>query len=157
MPVDLDLTLARRVVADVCAAHHVTLVPPDHLDALYRGALVTVCASRYVEPFGGVAVESMLCGTPVLASPFGAYTETIQQGVSGWRCHTLGDYLAAIELAENQWLWRGCVHGCAKARYDMREIGARYEEVIEQLTDLRGAGWFSPRSPLRPSTERSGA
>ena len=45
MPVDLDLTLARRVVADVCAAHHVTLVPPDHLDALYRGALVGALAT----------------------------------------------------------------------------------------------------------------
>lgn len=45
MPVDLDLTLARRVVTDVCAAHHVAVVPPDHVETGYRAALVGAMAA----------------------------------------------------------------------------------------------------------------
>ncbi|MGH9162954.1 MAG: glycosyltransferase family 4 protein [Vicinamibacteraceae bacterium] len=49
-------------------------VSEDHLLALYRGASVLVCASRY-EGFGFPVLEAMACGVPVIAARAGALPE----------------------------------------------------------------------------------
>jgi glycosyltransferase involved in cell wall biosynthesis len=115
--------------------------------ALLGNALAVLMPTRYVEPFGGVAVEAQLCGTPVLGSTFGAFTETIEQGVTGFRCHTLGDWLAAIDAAPL--LDRTAIHAHARSRYSYAAVGPRYTAAFEQLHDLWGEGWYSPRSSIR--------
>lgn len=49
----------------------------------------------YVEPFGNMVIEANLCGTPVLTSDWGGFTETVIQGKTGFRCRDLGSFLAA--------------------------------------------------------------
>lgn len=46
---------------------------------------------QWDEPFGLVMIESMACGTPVLAMPGGAVQEVIADGVSGWVCRSTAD------------------------------------------------------------------
>jgi D-inositol-3-phosphate glycosyltransferase len=72
--------------------HHISFVGAvDHhsLPLYYNAADVCVVPSYY-ESFGMVAVESMACGTPVVASRVGGLTSTISDGVTGylipWRC-----------------------------------------------------------------------
>lgn len=64
-------------------------VPHDSLPAYYRAADVCVIPSYY-ESFGLVAIESMACGTPVVASRVGGLVSTVTDGVTGylipWRC-----------------------------------------------------------------------
>lgn len=64
-------------------------VAHDDLPAYYSAADVCVVPSYY-ESFGLVAVESMACGTPVVASRVGGLVSTVTDGVSGylipWRC-----------------------------------------------------------------------
>jgi glycosyltransferase involved in cell wall biosynthesis len=48
----------------------------------FRMALMTVCAAR-LEPFGLTSVESMGCGTPVVAINEGGFRESVVNGVTG--------------------------------------------------------------------------
>ena len=72
--------------------HHIAwvgAVPHEELPLYYNAADVCVVPSYY-ESFGLVAIESMACGTPVVASRVGGLTTTISDGETGylipWRC-----------------------------------------------------------------------
>ena len=51
--------------------------------ALLQNARVTLFPIEWEEPFGLVPIESMACGTPVLATRYGAVPEVIAHGVGG--------------------------------------------------------------------------
>jgi glycosyltransferase involved in cell wall biosynthesis len=64
-----DVRLRQRI-------HFTGFVPDDDLPALYSDALATIMPS-FSEGFGLPALESLSCGTPVLASDTGAVAEVI--------------------------------------------------------------------------------
>ena len=113
-------------------------------------------------PFGGAGVEGMLCGTPLIASDFGAFTETIQSGVNGYRCHVLKQWLGAINAVQN--LDRRKIAEAARARYSLQQCGTEYAAVFRQLDDLHDEGWYTLppqsnalrmpyRAPLGPQSQ----
>jgi glycosyltransferase involved in cell wall biosynthesis len=59
---------------------------------LLANAMGVLVPTHYIEPFGGVAVESMLSGTPVITTDFGAFRETVIDGMTGFRCSSLKDF-----------------------------------------------------------------
>lgn len=69
--------------------------------ALMAYARAVVVPTVYLEPFGGVAAEAQLCGTPVITSNSGAFPETVIQGVTGFRCDTFQDYVDALTDVDN--------------------------------------------------------
>jgi glycosyltransferase involved in cell wall biosynthesis len=105
---------------------------------LLAGASALLMPTLYPEPFGLVAVEAMMSGTPVVASPWGAFTETISEGVSGFTFHTLGEAVARVQDAMT--LDRGGVRAWAE-RYAPGVIAPEYDRWFQRLMGLRGAGW----------------
>jgi glycosyltransferase involved in cell wall biosynthesis len=67
---------------------------------LLQHARVTLFPIEWDEPFGLVMIESMACGTPVIASRWGAVPEVVQPGRSGVIVDDWRDAAAAIEEAE---------------------------------------------------------
>jgi glycosyltransferase involved in cell wall biosynthesis len=63
---------------------------------LYQGALATLFPIRWEEPFGLVMVESMACGTPVIAFRRGSVPEVIRDGITGVICDTVEEAVAAV-------------------------------------------------------------
>ena len=49
-----------------------------------KNALALLFPIRWHEPFGLVMIESMACGTPVIATNFGSTSEVIEDGVTGY-------------------------------------------------------------------------
>jgi glycosyltransferase involved in cell wall biosynthesis len=110
--------------------------------ALLGHASLVLMPSNFVEPFGGVAIEAMLCGTPVAGVTYGAFTETIQQGVNGWRCRTLPEWCRAVELAST--LDRAAIAAAARQRYTLEAVGPLYDVAFQQIHGLAtGRDWYT--------------
>lgn len=131
---------------------NLTYKPPIHGKdrAEFLGnAMAVLMPTRYVEPFGGVTVEAELCGTPVIGSSYGSFTETIKHGTTGFNCHTLGDYLAALEKIEDGFIDRSTVRNFAAQKYDMYKLAHNYDKVFQQVNDIKyNNGWYSFRSNI---------
>jgi len=63
---------------------------------LYSESLLTVCPQKW-ETFGLVPIESMACGTPVLAPNCMGFQETIINGRTGWLANNNNEFLGLLE------------------------------------------------------------
>lgn len=110
-----------------------------------RNARACLMPSVFTEPFAGAGVEAMLCGTPLISVDYGAFTETVIQGLTGYRCHTLQDWLTAIEEAGS--LSRRAIAYITRQRYSLETCGKKYAQIFQALSDLHGSGWYTLRKP----------
>lgn len=108
---------------------------------LLAGARALLAPSVYVEPFGGVAAEAMLSGTPVIASPFGAFSETVSHGTSGFHCSTLGGFLDAAEAVDD--LDPKAIREWAMGRFTLEVCAPQYDRWLKQLSTLYSKGWYA--------------
>jgi glycosyltransferase involved in cell wall biosynthesis len=92
---------AEKFDLDQEGIEYVGYVDPEKRTELMANAKACFIPTYYLEPFGGTNVESQLCGTPVLTTDFGAFLDTVVQGVTGYRCHTLNDFVACGQLVDN--------------------------------------------------------
>jgi glycosyltransferase involved in cell wall biosynthesis len=67
---------------------------------LLQNARATLFPIEWEEPFGLVMIESMACGTPVIATRHGAVPEVIDDGVSGIIVDDYREMAAALERAD---------------------------------------------------------
>jgi len=104
-------------------------------------AVCTLMPTQYIEPFGGVGIESMLCGTPLIAVDYGAFTETIIEGVNGYRCHILDDWIKGI--VNSQFLDRKVISDLAREKYSLETCGKKYNRIFEDISDLDSHGWYT--------------
>jgi len=101
----------------------------------------------YIGPFEGVAVEAQLCGTPVITTDWGVFAETVVQGITGWRCHNLAEFIHAA-LSWNQIEPDHCRHW-ASSRYGTDTIKLQYQHYFDRLYDLWNDGWYQmPKSSV---------
>lgn len=94
-------------------------------------AYALIAPFDWPEPFGLVFIESLACGTPVLAYRRGSIPEIIEDGVTGFVCDHLGKMADAVErvaLLER--------HRCRQAfeeRFTVERMVQDYLKVYERL------------------------
>jgi glycosyltransferase involved in cell wall biosynthesis len=78
---------------------------------LLQDARVTLFPIEWEEPFGLVMIESMACGTPVIATRRGAVPEVVEHGRSGIIVEEYTEMAAAIDAADalDPWACRAFV------------------------------------------------
>jgi glycosyltransferase involved in cell wall biosynthesis len=67
---------------------------------LLQDARVTLFPIEWEEPFGLVMIESMACGTPVIATRYGAVPEVIEHGRGGLIVDHYREMAAALDEAD---------------------------------------------------------
>lgn len=121
---------------------HVEYLGPLGVDArreVMAKARCGVVATHYIEPFGGVAVELMLSGTPVISTDWGVFPETVIHGVTGYRCRTLEQFVWAAKNIDK--IDPAACREWAFNNYRLDRVALMYEEFFQQVLNLRGPGW----------------
>lgn len=120
-------------------------LPMDERNHWMSRAKAVFCPTIYIEPFNCVAVEAQLCGTPVISTDFGGFTETVMQGVTGFRCHYMGEFVEAIEKVRT--LDRRVIAQRARDLYSIDAVTPQYWAYFERLDLLWDKGWntIAPR------------
>lgn len=122
-------------------SEYVGVVGPEQRDELMSRAQAVFVPTIYIEPFGNVAVEAQACGTPVITTDWGAMTETVIEGVTGFHCRTFREFCEATEKVKN--LNPYAIRKHAIRNYSLPVIGEKYERYFERLLTLWGDGWYS--------------
>ena len=120
---------------------YVGLVDLKRRSDLMKRAKAVLVPTQYIEPFGGVHVEAMLCGTPVITSDWGVFTETVIPGVVGYRCRTIGEYIQAAKNVKHLDPYR--IRKYALKNFSLDRVRWQYEAYFNQLLDLWGDGFYS--------------
>ena len=98
---------------------------------LLQRALLTVFPIQWPEPFGLVMVESMACGTPVLATALGAVPEVVEQRRGGIIAETVDELIGHVDEAAA--LDRREVRAVAEEKFSAERMVTEYEQAYGRL------------------------
>lgn len=105
---------------------------------LLRGARALLCPLQWEEPFGLIAVEAMLCGTPVLGFRRGSFPELVDEGVTGYLAAD-GDIETLARVAKGlAGFDRAACARRARERFSAKVMVSAYEALYQSLARPRG-------------------
>jgi glycosyltransferase involved in cell wall biosynthesis len=125
---------------------------PAERDMLFADSYATLMPAAWPEPFGLVTIESLACGTPVLARRVGALPEIVREGVDGY----FGDDATAMAFHAERLggLDRRAIRERVIERFSAARMTDRYEELYARMigrTTARTAtttlGFRIPQAP----------
>ena len=137
---DPDLHALQVLARELRIQHRIRFLgaqPQSELPKLYSAADVTVIPS-YHESFGLVAVESLACGTPVVATRAGGLTTVIRDGETGFlvpRCP--GFFAERIDALLRNADLHAKMRVAARPsvlQYSWERVANRVYQVYDQLT-----------------------
>lgn len=121
---------------------YVGTVNAQERNKLMGEALAVLAPTTYIEPFGAVAIEAMLCGTPVITTPWGAFSETVSQE---FRFADLSQAMACLDMAET--VSPTELRASTLQLYSLEAIKPKYEEWFTRLSNLWEHGWYEKYVP----------
>ncbi len=106
----------------------------DHQKAEFLGNAVACLAPiDWPEPFGLNMIESMACGTPVIAFAHGSVPELIDDGVSGIIVESVEEAISAVERVKE--MSRAACRNAFEERFTVRRMANDYLKIYQQLAE----------------------
>lgn len=110
-------------------------VGPDRRNEVLGNALALLHPIHFAEPFGLSVVESMACGTPVIAFPKGSMPELIEDGRDGFLVSGVGQAVQAVERIEE--IDRRHCRKTVEKRFTAEIMVKNYLKVYEKILAQR--------------------
>jgi len=104
-----------------------------------------IAAPTMIDVLGIEIIEALSCGTPVVTVDWGISTELIIQGLNGYRCRNIGEYIHAISNLGDLNPTTIKYHFNQKLDYDIAKT--KFEDFLKQVADIWGEGFYSRRTP----------
>ena len=121
---------------------YVGMVGPEERGKLMSRALGVFVPTMYVGPFEGVHAEANLCGTPVITTDWGIFTDTVTNGFNGQRCTMFRDFVRAAEQCKTgEWDY-AAIQRQAVSRFSYDAVAPLYEDYFDRLLSLWGEGFY---------------
>jgi glycosyltransferase involved in cell wall biosynthesis len=99
----------------------------------YQHALATLFPIQWAEPFGLVPIESMACGTPVLAMKRGALPEIVVDGETGFLVDSLEGMVASLERLDT--IDRRACRRHIQQNFSLARMVQDYIDVYRQVVE----------------------
>jgi len=99
---------------------------------LMRHADALLNPISWPEPFGLVMAESLACGTPVLAFPYGAAPEIVDHGSTGFLCTDEDDMVTALDKLPG--IDRAACRDAAVTRFSAERMARDHERLYRHIT-----------------------
>jgi glycosyltransferase involved in cell wall biosynthesis len=112
---------------------YVGSVGPSERGELLGGATAMLHLINFEEPFGFSVVESMACGTPVIARRRGSMPEIVRHGENGALVDTLDEAVGAIDDVRR--LDRAAVRASVVHRFDVSRMVDEYLALYRRIAD----------------------
>lgn len=118
---------------------HVGVIGVEERARLMSRARAVFVPTQYIGPFEGVHAEAMLCGTPVITTDWGVFTETVRDGIDGFRTRTFGEMIWAAQQVGT--LDYAEIRRHAMKRFTLDVVRHKYNDYFQQLLGLWEKGW----------------
>ncbi|MEV6303977.1 glycosyltransferase family 4 protein [Actinoplanes sp. NPDC051861] len=106
-------------------------VGPDERGAILGSGAALLHPIRFAEPFGLSVVESMACGTPVIAYRKGSMPEVVDEGVTGRLVSTIEEAVSAVDrIAE---IDRVACSARARERFSADRMVEQYLAIYRKI------------------------
>ncbi len=132
-------------------------ISSEHKKHWYRHARATLFPIQWGEPFGLVLVESMACGTPVIALDKGAVPEIVVDGKTGFVVDSVDAMIEAVSRIDS--IDPGDCRENVQNRFSITSMAYKYSELYHQLIDshkiLESRSSLSDRYLDKPLHHRS--
>lgn len=109
---------------------------------LYAEAYAFLMPIAAEEPFGLVVIESLACGTPVIAFRRGSMPELIEEGKTGFIVRQLKEMTAAVEKIPS--ISRAACRQSVVTRFTIDTMVQQYEQTFREIIAEWGKGTSHP-------------
>jgi glycosyltransferase involved in cell wall biosynthesis len=120
--------------------HYEGVVDQKRRGELMSRATAVLVPTQYIGPFETVHAEAMMCGTPVITTDWGVFTETVHDGINGFRCRTLSDFVESVDGCKN--LDTQAIRKYAENTFSLNVVAKKYDRYFRRLLTLWRNGWY---------------